>query len=337
MKKENEYIEDILFGYFTGDLSEAQEKELLQWLEADESNKEILSKMADWWAMAHVPLFVSDMKPDFEKHFGNLKKTSSLTVYRQKINLLGKIVASVLLLIAVGSLSYFIGKYDVNNNNKIAYFETVVPMGSCSKVILPDQSVVWLNAGSSLKYSGAFNKANREIFLNGEAYFEVKRDSLKPFVVKSEVLDIQVLGTCFNVKAYQNEPVTDVALVSGKVNIHLNRKFSTSGEVVLFPNRMLSFNKKTNRAKVMEIKGEDAYTWKDGILKFTEQPFDRIARDLERKYDVSIHINSESLKKEVFSGSFSSDYSLSEILNEVDMDKKYTWKRNGHEIMIYDK
>ena len=336
MKTENTHIEDILFDYFSDNLSEAEEKELLQWLESDGSHTDILSEMADWWATAHAPAFASDMKSDFETHFGYLRATTSQKKTGNKMRMWSMIAASVLILILVGTFSFYMGKNNVKE--RMAYFETMTPMGTCSKVILPDHSVVWINAGSSLKYSKDFNQKNREVLLNGEAYFEVQPDSLKPFIVKAGVLDIQVLGTHFNVKAYRDEQIMDVALISGKVNVYLNEKdHSGSNGVILEPNRMFSFNKESKCVKIVNINGEDSYAWINGSLKFIEQPFYRIAKDLERKFNVNIRIDSKSLNKEVFSGSFSSGYSLNEILNEVDVDHKYIWKQNGNEIVIRDK
>lgn len=340
MDIKDQQIEDLLFSYFSGELTESGEKELLQWLQADEANKRLLSEKEDWWATAHVPLFRSDMKPNFKKQFGNLASPAVPIAQSTFFNLFlwGKVAASVLLLVAVGSLSYFAGKSGRSaEDTRLAYFETITPLGSQSKVILPDRSVVWVNAGSSLKYSKDFNKEEREVSLSGEAYFEVTPDSLKPFVVKSEKLDIKVLGTHFNVKAYSNEELIDVSLVSGKVKVHLTSHDANSGEVTLVPDRKLSYNKETNCVNVSEIDGSDAFAWTTGRLKFVEQFFPRIARDLERAYNVRIHINSKALNKEIFTGSFDAGSSLNEILREIDVEHKYIWTRKGDEIVIREK
>ncbi|MEG1545022.1 MAG: FecR domain-containing protein, partial [Tannerellaceae bacterium] len=212
-----------------------------------------------------------------------------------------------------------------------------VPMGSQSMVILPDHSKVWVNAGSSLTYSNDFNGKTREVSLEGEAFFDVAKDSLRPFIVKSEKLDVKVLGTRFNVKAYREEALVEIGLVSGKVNVHLNDHPIGSGEVNLRPDRMLSFNKETKNVKVTEFNGADAFAWTEGRLKFTEQPFERIAKDLERKYNVTIRIESNLLKRQVYTGSFSASYSLSEILQEVNVDRRFVWKQKGTTFIIKDK
>lgn len=341
MEIENKHIQDLLFSYFAGELSEAEEKELLLWLEASENNKQFLSDMADWWAIAHVPLFASDRKANFEKYFGYLKnQTSTPNTKRYTLNSgwWSKVAASFLLLASIGSFFYYVGKKQNQNREKhLAYFETITPLGAQTKIILPDQSVVWVNAGSTLKYSADFNDMQRVVSLSGEAYFEVVPDSLKPFVVKSEKLDIKVLGTHFNVKAYPNDEIVDVALVTGKVNIYMNDHVPNSGEVTLTPDRMLSYNKETNCVKVSKVNAADACMWTNGRFKFTEQNFSQIAKDLERKYNVKIRIDSESLNKEVFSGSFSSEYTLNEILREIDVDQKYTWSQSNGQVNIKDK
>lgn len=341
MEIENKHIEDLLFGYFAGELSEAEEKELLLWLDADEAHTKLLSEMADWWAIAHVPLFASDMKADFDTHFGHLKNQYSIPETKSNtlnLALWGRIVASFLLLASVGSFFYYMGKNQNPDPSKsLVYFKTVTPLGAQTKVVLPDHSVVWMNAGSTLKYSTEFNDKQRVVSLNGEAYFEVAPDSLKPFVVKSEKLDILVRGTHFNLKAYSEDESVDVALITGKVNVHLTDRSSNNGEVTLIPNRMLSYNKETNCVKVAKVNAADATLWTTGGFKFVEQSFLQIAKDLERKYNVKIRIHSKSLEKEVFSGSFSSDHTLNEILREVDVDRKYTWSKSNGQINIKDK
>lgn len=340
MNTQDKHIEDLLFGHFTGELSDAGEKELLHWLNADESNKKYFSEMSDWWAMAHVPLFMSDMKADFEEHFGSLTSldVSVAEKKRRHIGLWGKIAASLLLAVSIGTVSFYAGKrVQGNEKEQTAWVETITPLGSQSKVVLPDRSVVWVNAGSTLKYKLDFNKEVREVQLTGEAYFEVAKDSLRPFIVKSDKLDIRVMGTCFNVKAYDNENTANVALVSGKVNVHLRGKKAGTGDVVLMPDRMLTFDKETSRVKLSEIKGAAVYAWTNGWLEFDEQPFVQIAKDLERKFNVRIRIDSKSLQDQVFSGSFSSGHSLEDILREVDVEKKYTWHRNEDEFIIRNK
>lgn len=338
METKNEYIEDLLFDHFAGKLTEVQEKELLIWLEDSEANKKTYYRMADWWATAHVPLFASGMKANFEAHFGNLLKPVRPEMIRRSLWVTWqKIAVVILLVLSVGITSYRLGSNSLEKETPLVYFETVTPMGSQSKVILPDGSVVWVNAGSSLRYSKDFNKHQRQIYLEGEAYFEVAPDTLNPFIVKSNIVSVRVLGTCFNVKAYKNDETIDVSLVSGKVNVSLDKGKDPAGEVELTPNRMLSYNKETEQMEMKKIDGKNAYDWTNGNLRFEEKTFSEIAKELERKYSIHIRIETEKLKKEVFTGSFSGYYSLNDVLHEIDVERKYSWKRINDVLIIKDK
>jgi len=347
MEIKDKHIEDLLFNHFAGRLNEDEQKELLQWLEADPAHKQTLSQMADWWATAHVPLFMSDLKSDFTEHFGHLteKKNNSAKQPAAKWLFWRNIAASAIILISVSVVSFYAGRIskdfpeitDATGESFNAISEIVTPMGATSKVILPDGSIVWINAGSTLSYDYNYNRSKREVLLIGEAYFEVMSDPLKPFIVKSDELDIQVVGTSFNVKAYQDDDAVDVSLITGSINVHMNNPGLKSEEVTLSPDRMLSFNKEANSMEIVEIKGIDAMAWTTGRIKFADMPFSKLAKDLERKFSVRILIQSERLKKECFSGSFSPDHTLDQILREVDMEKKYRWTQQRDEVIIRDK
>ncbi len=331
---ENDRIQTLLFAYFSGELSGKEENELMQWLQSDNNNKILVAKMADWWAMAHVPLFMSDMETDFKEHFNSLVDPVVPSKRKRfKLNYLIRIAASILIILTVGLGSYYIGKNAETKNKRIAYYETIVPNGSTSKVILPDKSVVWINAASSLKYHEDADLNIREIALEGEAYFEVATDSLKPFIVKTQGLDIKVLGTSFNVRSYMDNEEVDIVLVSGKVNISMENAMN---ETLTF-NQKLSYNKESKAIDISVVQGTDYTTWTSGGLRFNQQSFPQIAKDLERKFNTRITIESDHLKKEIFSGSFTQQHTLYDILREVDVDKKYKWSYSGNEFIIRDK
>ena len=211
-----------------------------------------------------------------------------------------------------------------------------VPLGSQTKVVLPDGSVVCLNSGSVLKYDPAFvRNKNREVYLVGEGYFEVHKNTEKPFIVHTEDLNIKVLGTVFNIRAYKEEPNIEVALVEGKVNV-----FSQSeekGNIVLRPNQRAVYDKKTRVLFSDAVDAEAKALWTTGRLSFVNESLADIMKDVERRYNVHIIIEAESMKTEIFSGSISSKLSLDEILDYLDVDDKYKWMQNGNVITITDK
>jgi ferric-dicitrate binding protein FerR (iron transport regulator) len=342
-KKEMDHngIKTILLAYFSGEITEQERKELLQWLEADEANRKIMAEMADWWAMSHVPLFVSGREAGFKKYFGDLTETSHTQAKykRFRFSFVAKVAAVALFFLLVSTTSYYVGKNTQTISREVASYETVVPLGSKTKVILPDKSIVWINAGSTLTYSDNVAGNRREVLLEGEAYFEVAPDSLKPFIVKTGDVDVKVLGTSFDVRAYRDEKTIDVVLLTGKVDVYLNN--TTDGyynaNAELMPNQMLSYNRETSDMRIAVVHSPDYSAWKDGQIKFSEQSFTRIARDLERIYNIEIEINSNYLKKEIFTGSFSEKHTVTDIFKEIDVDKKYKWTQTGTKFIIKDK
>lgn len=338
-------IEDLLFGYFAQELNEEQEKELLDWLQEDPSHKETLAEMSDWWATAHVPIFMTDRRSDFETFFGELTTKEQVAMQPQQCRRLfiRNIAATLLALVTIGGLSYYMGQKKEHArmiallNQQHITSEIKTPLGTTSKVTLPDGSQAWVNAGSTLTYHYNYGKGHREVELEGEAYFEVKPDNESPFRVRSNNLDIKVLGTSFNVKSYADEEAVKVALLTGSVHIEVNPANREIMDFTLSPDRQLIFHKESNSVKITECQARDAIAWTNGLLKFENQLFPQIAKDLERKFNVQIRIESKRLTKESFSGSFSANHSLEQIFREVDMEKRYHWTYNKDIITIRDK
>lgn len=332
-----ELYKDLLFKYFSGEISETEKKDLLRWLKEKDEHKLLLDRMSDWWAIAHIPLFKSDLEADFAEHFDSLASAlviEKVTSKRFVVKTWMKIAAVSLFLIGIATSAFFVGR-SVKPETALTYVETVVPKGSQTKIILPDSSVVMLNSGSSLRYRSDYNQAERWVELTGEAYFDVKSDAKKPFLVSSDKLNVQVEGTTFNVKAYDDERTIDVVLISGKVNVQFpdeNRE-----EVSLSPNQKMSYNKKEEKITVSVVNSANSILWTKGGLFFFEKPFPEIAKELERKYNVDIEIRSEALHREIFTGSFSSDYTLDRVVKEIDVDNKYRWTYLNRKLIITDK
>jgi ferric-dicitrate binding protein FerR (iron transport regulator) len=342
--KDEKYIEDLLLGYFAKELADQQERELLEWLNENPSHRDTFSKAADSWATAHVPLFMANMQSGLDGFFGrqDQKKHSRSNLRKFKPVFFGNIAAAILILAVVGSLSYYMGQRESRDNllefmaSRQVFSKITTPRGATSKILLPDGSQAWLNAGTHLTYTCNYGKGIREVHLDGEAYFDVVPDENHPFVVKSNNLDIKVLGTAFNVKSYPNDEQIKVALVTGSVHVKVGRPEEEAMDFTLSPDRMLTFNKETENVEIKEFRKGDVLAWTANELKFENLSFVNLAKDLERKFDVRIRIESERLKKEIFSGSFSSGYFLEQILREVDMERKYSWTRQKDEIIIRD-
>ena len=336
---EQENREELIWGYFSGSLTAEEELALSRWLNASEANRIQFAGFANDWAVAHVPYFDAQSKADFEKLKSQIQEpqASIRTKFVHAFVPLRRIAAAILVVLAISSLSFYAGYAYFQQRDKIVSFETVVPFGSRSKVILPDQSVVWVNAGSSLEYDEDFSERTREVILKGEAYFEVTPDSSKPFVVKSDRLDVRVLGTTFNVRTYEEEDNVDVVLLTGKVDVQMNEPVSTGQTYQLLPNEKLSYNKRTSRMDKRSVNAADYCMWINGGIKFVAIPFSRLVNELERKYNIRLIVGSRTLSESVYSGTFTDQQTIDDILNEINIEGKYRWKQNGNVFTIYDK
>lgn len=214
-----------------------------------------------------------------------------------------------------------------------------VPYGSKSRIVLPDGSVVMLNSGSSLKYSNSdFNSERRSVYLTGEGFFSVTKNSLKPFYVTTSGIKVKVLGTTFNIKAYPDENIEEATLVSGEVEIYASSdKTEKEKPIVLKPNQRALFLKSENnflaidsaivnpavipvKLKTVNLqsssKTEQSISWKENTLVFDNESFNSLVIKIERWYNVKIQIDYPELKSARFSGKFDKE-TLEQVLNAL--------------------
>lgn len=162
----------------------------------------------------------------------------------------------------------------------------VIPYGSRSTITLSDGSKVWLNAGGRLIYPSRFVDKKREVYLVGEAFFDIKKNDKMPFVVKSLNVEIEVLGTRFNVSAYPEDNSIQTVLVEGSVNVNLANARRFEKGVTLLPGQMALVNKKSKKTRVYDV-DTDYYTlWIDGLFSFTNTDLNRVIKKLERYYNI---------------------------------------------------
>jgi ferric-dicitrate binding protein FerR (iron transport regulator) len=173
-----------------------------------------------------------------------------------------------------------------------------VDMGQKANMTLPDGTQVWLNSASTLSYSNSYNKKDRTIYLQGEAFFKVSKDEKRPFKVMADEVTIEALGTSFNVKAYLEDNQISTTLIEGNVQV------SDDKEVyILHPNEKIMFSKQSHLfAKTTLMDAERSSSWRNNELAFEQETLEEIAKALERMYNAKIIFASEDLKKIRFSG-----------------------------------
>ncbi|WP_205510197.1 FecR family protein [Longitalea arenae] len=205
----------------------------------------------------------------------------------------------------------------------VTYHTLTVPRGTRRmQVMLADGSMVWLNTASSLKYPTSFAGNQRAVELNGEAYFDVKHDAARPFTVHTKDLGVQVLGTGFNVSAYDDDEGTNVVLVQGSVAVHGQ---SLSGNLTkrLLPGNMASFRSGAERIATSSVDIEEYISWRKGYLIFRQTPLAQIAKRMSRYYDVRINTDVLLHSDETFSGRLDLQHNIEAIMNLVCLGTPY--------------
>ena len=287
-------------------------KKVDKWKSTSEENSKFFGEMESVWKSGEIlnRMQQFDAKTALEKINKRIKLSYSESTIWQKLQ---KIAA--ILLIPALIYSGFLTFQQIKNSklySKTTEWQTIKTVaGMQSELELPDGSQVWLNSGTTLKYPLNF-KNNREVKITGEAFFEVKKDPNHPFLVKTEKINIEVLGTSFNVSSYPSENITEVVLKSGKVKLltgNHQKKIS-----YLLPNQRAVYKNSNNRLLIDNVSIEKYTVWKDGILMFVNDSMPEVTRKLSRWFNIDIALEDNELEDYVYKATFKNE-SLTQVLD----------------------
>jgi transmembrane sensor len=203
--------------------------------------------------------------------------------------------------------------------NKVVFNTLIVPYGKRSEIVLSDGSKVWINSGSKLTFPARFLEGRREVYLEGEAVFDVTHNKNQPFIVKSKHQDIEVLGTVFNVSNYADDSAVYTVLKSGSINLHYknNNFISFQNELKITPNTLATYDKGTRELKIKTVEVETYFSWIDGVFIFKNDPLKSIMKKLSRYYNVEIIIKDNDLANHVFSGYLDVNQDLEHVMQTI--------------------
>jgi len=219
------------------------------------------------------------------------------------------------------------GKVKINNttldtlqsigNSTSVLNKLIIPYGKTSEVLLPDGTKVYLNAGSRFIYPENFIYKNREVFLIGEAFFEVKHDSEHPFIVQTPDINIKVLGTKFNVSAYPSDNIVETVLTEGKVRLKQNNTWLFSESVDLAPNQLATYNKKSMKTELSTVDTDNYTLWKDRIFKFESTELSKVIKKIERFYNIKVQYSNSLQRSIKISGKLDLKEGQEETINRI--------------------
>ncbi|WP_299577971.1 FecR family protein [uncultured Sunxiuqinia sp.] len=297
--REKRSIKSLIIAELDGDITNAERARLLQWMSQSDRNARYYTKIKDLWESSVADVAeMAQTTQEWERFKNRINTTRpAVLTIRRRINwsLTAAVVAIGLL---VGSLIM------QNYKQKVpVYLTTIAPKGSVSQTILPDGTLIYLNAGSEIKYDVNETSKKREVFVTGEAWFDVKRNEKKPFIVHTPYYNVEVLGTQFNVKNYEAEHRVVTTLEKGSIRILSSDHLMFKEEIVLKPGEQLVFDKIHRKIQRKEHVDTHLYTsWKDNKLIFLDMLFGDLIKLLERKYDIEIEVVDQSILNEHYTG-----------------------------------
>lgn len=302
-----------LTGYFTGEFTDHDSQILNSWLQEEEHNKLLFDQLVDIWQAGSFHNFTG--KIDAEKAwkeiqseiFKNKKKSAT-----QKFSLL-KFAAVFIMAFILGGLGYYFLKSFQDNMSKTTLVQHSAPIGSRTFIITPDSSRIWLNAGTILSYNNTFNNHNREVYLSGEAYFEIKRKEKLPFIVNTEDVSVRVLGTSFMITSYPEDEMIQTYLEKGEIMLEVEDE---NKEFQMLPGEQVVYQKTSKQLDIIKNVHPNIAAWRYGKIYFHNKPLKDIAKNIERCFGVKIRIATTQLEQVNLTMEFEEE-GIDEILNYI--------------------
>lgn len=324
-------INEIVIHYLDGSASFEEKVELQQWLKRSDGNREDFILTRDIWLSCNVvaqnelevDIALERLKSRIMNEYQKINKSSG------RLGIHWARVAAVLLLLL--GFSYGIGIYTGRSDKKVVMQNQLITAeGSKGRFTLPDGSVVWLNSGTRLTYPESFSGDRRLVSLDGGAYFEVVKDTRKPFIVKMGEINVEVLGTSFNISNYSDMDVLETALLSGRVKINGE---GIHEDVILLPNQLFEYQKNDHRVVVKTVKAGLYVDWIKNRLVFDNDCLEDIITCLEGWYNVRIECPDDFARKTNMSFTIRQE-SLGEILSAMTSIVPMKYRQVGHKIYI---
>jgi ferric-dicitrate binding protein FerR (iron transport regulator) len=315
---------ELLQRYVEGNASGKETEAVADWLDGDEKNVRefmALHKLYDislWNKGAY-----RQSEPPQNAHDAVHIKNKPGTGYKKAVYELLKIVAVFL---AFLSVSHLMRDEPTSEPGETTYQTLFIPAGQRAELTLPDSTKVWLNAKTKLVYPVNFGAGDRTVILDGEAYFKVKHKGEQAFVVKTENMNVKVLGTEFNIMAYSGIDNAEVAVLKGSVGIEPQ----SAG---LFRNYVMNVNEhamlNSGKLKVSGIKDFDYFRWKEGLLCFNNETVKSIINKLQLYFDVTIDVKKQNLQNYRYSGKFRTKDGVEQVLKVLQLEHKFMYTRDN--------
>jgi ferric-dicitrate binding protein FerR (iron transport regulator) len=305
-------IYSLVILYLEGKIDRKDESVLFEYL-SDEANKKTFERWEKEWMMSDKTDL--NIAREFAILLNRIQTREALAdrtaVRRRPIWRKIASVAAVALLV----ISSVVGIYQITDfHGPTELFTIEAPSGEKSKLMLPDGTVIWLNAGSQISYTNQFNTANRKVKLTGEAYFEVTKQSGKPFTVSTCDYDIVVKGTKFNVSSYEDEPYITTTLMEGAVTLVCQDK-----EYSMKPGELMKYDVASKTFRREQVNAQQYLSWTEDRIEYEAIALGELLNRLSRHYKVSIHTAPDVNVDATFKISLNNQETIEELVHVISM------------------
>jgi ferric-dicitrate binding protein FerR (iron transport regulator) len=309
---------DLIAKNLTGEISEEEKLELDSWINESAENKKTYKESESAWKLtSNNATYTPNVESAWDSVNNKITTTKhSIKPPKKKLSL-GLIAAIFIGIVAVGTL--------LNNTLNKEDYTIYTASNSVEHFTLKDGSEIWLNKNSEIKIKESFNEINREVLLNGEAFFEVKRNKEKLFIISTKLSKTTVLGTSFSVKGYDNAPINVLNVNTGKVEF----TNGTEKEVFIAGERG-ELNKKEIVKTTVRI---NDFAWQKGIFTYKNTSLKNIANDLGKHYNVTISFKNESISLCTFTGDLSAS-NLTQNMEVIALTNNLAFNQNENTIVF---
>ncbi len=324
---------DILIGKcVSGNATQDELQELEQWKSESKNNLSVFQAATKAWSNSQNIISEKELHNDRNDVMADILTKQSAQIRSHRL------VSRWLKIAAIIVLPIFLaGSWSLIQNFSGAglvdqYCEICSSHGNVSKCTLPDGTEVWINADSKVSYNAAsFNKADREVKIDGEAYFEVTKNKRKPFRVATSVASILVTGTSFNVKAYSEDGTFESVLTEGSIEMKLNSENAQT--IRMKPGERAVFDG-VQGIKISTVNPKKYSSWRTGELFFDDATLNDLLKELSRIYNVKFHLEDKTLGESRFRGMFSYDSNLIDALDKIKDTSGLNYSLRNSEVWI---
>jgi len=321
-------VYQIIESFFKQPQSENIQRDFFRWLKQSHSLQEKDEAIAQIWDNLNI-------QPDLSTEESYTQVATRLNfVMRKKHRETYMRLARIAALFVIPLFSFFAAWWFVRNQKsaELSLVECYAPNGKIKEIVLPDSSRVRLNSGSTLFYPRQFNTKTRDIYLSGEAKFTVAHDKTKPFIVKTNDMNVEALGTVFNVSSYPDNACTVTTLVEGKVKVDIA---SAGNSFILAPHEQVVFDKKTGNSMRKKARIDYVLAWEKGHMVFQGASLYTIIKEIERHYAVTAYLNTRNLQEGKITVKFLNDETLDEVLQALQLVTGCHYEIKKDKIFIY--